>query len=108
MIVDSDEGTREGEDLAEGDEDRVVYLAQGWAEEARREHRAPEDAQCQCGEELKILFHSFLVFSPTDLFISPCSQARRNLSKSHYSLCSPRSPKSIATAPRIGLPILVR
>ena len=35
MIVDSDEGTREGEDLAEGDEDRVVYLAQGWAEKAR-------------------------------------------------------------------------
>ena len=30
--------------------------------------------------------------------IPPCSQARRNLSKSHYSLCSPRSPKSIATA----------
>ena len=77
MIVDSDEGTRESQYLAKGDEDRVVYLAQGWAEEARREHRAPENAQCQCGEELKILFHSFLVFIPTDLFISPCSQARR-------------------------------
>ena len=35
LIVDADEGAREGEDLAEGDEDRVVYLAQGWAEEAR-------------------------------------------------------------------------
>ena len=31
-------------------------LAQWWAEEARREHYAPEDAQCNSGEELDV-FH---------------------------------------------------
>ena len=37
FVIDADEGAREGEDLAEGDEDRVVNLAQGWAEEARNQ-----------------------------------------------------------------------
>ena len=59
FVIDADEGAREGEDLAEGDEDRVVNLAQGWAEEARREHRAPEDAQCDSEYQLKI-FHTYI------------------------------------------------
>ena len=66
MIVDSDEGAREGEYLAEGDKHAVVYLRQRRQNEARREHRAPERAHCHSSEELKILFHSFLVFIPTD------------------------------------------
>ena len=33
-----------------------MYLAQWWAEEARREHYAPEGAQCNSGEELDV-FH---------------------------------------------------
>ena len=31
-------------------------LAQWWAEEARGEHHAPEDAQCHSGDELEV-FH---------------------------------------------------
>ena len=52
MIVDSDERAAEGEYLAEGDEYAVVNLCDGWAEEPRGEHYAPEDAQCYCGEKL--------------------------------------------------------
>ena len=35
LIIYSYQGTGEGEDFAEGDEDRVVDLCQWWAEEAR-------------------------------------------------------------------------
>ena len=60
LIVDTDERAAEGQYLAKSNEHAVVYLRQRRQNEARREHRAPEDAQCQCGEELKILFHSFV------------------------------------------------
>ena len=57
FVVDAYQGTGEGEDFAEGDEDRVVDLCQWWAEETRREHHAPEGAQCHSGDELEVLFH---------------------------------------------------
>ena len=56
VVVDTDEWAAEGEDFAEGDEDWVVDFCQWWAEEARREHYAPEGAQCNSGDELE-LFH---------------------------------------------------
>ena len=37
LVVDADEGAAEGEDFAKGDEDGVMYLAQWWAEEARKQ-----------------------------------------------------------------------
>ena len=37
FVVDTYKTTREGEDFAEGDENRVMDLCQWWAEEARRE-----------------------------------------------------------------------
>ena len=56
FVVDAYQTTREGKYLAKGDEDWVVNLCQWWAEEARREHYAPEGAQCNSGDELE-LFH---------------------------------------------------
>ena len=40
----------------------MVDLCQWWAEEARREHYAPEGAQCNSGDELE-LFHKVLIFT---------------------------------------------
>ena len=65
FVVDAYQGTGEGEDLAKGDEDGVMYLSQWWAEEARREHYAPEGAQCNSGDELDV-FH----YSSQDLYTS--------------------------------------
>ena len=48
--------TAEGEYFAKGDENRVMDLAQWWAEEARHQHRASKDAQCSSGDELEV-FH---------------------------------------------------
>ena len=45
LIVDSDKGTRESEDFAEGDKDGVVDLGHWWAVETRHYHCASEDAQ---------------------------------------------------------------
>ena len=45
MIVDSDKGTRESQDFAEGDKDGVVDLGHWWAVETRHYHCASEDAQ---------------------------------------------------------------
>ena len=56
FVVDTYQTTGEGEDFAKGDEDWVVDLCQWWAEEARREHYAPEGAQCNSDDELE-LFH---------------------------------------------------
>ena len=53
MVVDADERSSEGEYLAEGDEYGVVYLADRWAEEARYEQCAPEDAERNRDCELK-------------------------------------------------------
>ena len=38
-------------------------LAQWWAEEARGEHYAPEDAQCHSGDELEV-FHGLCIYFP--------------------------------------------
>ena len=53
----------EGEYLAKGDEDGVMDLAQWWAEEARKQHRAPKDAQCHSGDELEV-FHGLCIYFP--------------------------------------------
>ena len=58
FIVNTYQGTGEGEDFAKGDEDGVMYLAQWWAEEARGEHYAPEGAQCHSKDKLKVLHNS--------------------------------------------------
>ena len=65
FVVDADEWAAEGEYFAKGDENRVMYLAQWWAEEARGEHYAPEGAQCSSGDELEV-FHGPGILSPTD------------------------------------------
>ena len=44
-----------GEYFAKSDENRVMDLAQWWADEARGEHYAPEGAQCHSGDELEVL-----------------------------------------------------
>ena len=62
LVVYPDEGTSEGQYLAEGDEYAMVYLRQRRKDEARREHYAPEGAQRQCDYQLNVLFHNFLVF----------------------------------------------
>lgn len=56
FIVNTDQTTAEGEYFAKGNENRVMYLAQWWADEARHQHRASKDAQCHSGDELE-LFH---------------------------------------------------
>ena len=45
MVVYSDEGAGEGENLAKGDKHAVVYLTQRWATEARDEQCASKYAQ---------------------------------------------------------------
>ena len=44
-------------------------LCQWWAEEARREHYAPEGAQCNSGDELE-LFHGLGSYFPLISLIS--------------------------------------
>ena len=65
FVINADQTTGEGEDLAKSDEDGVMDLAQWWAEEARGEHYAPEGAQCSSGDELD-LFHGTGILRPTD------------------------------------------
>ena len=69
FVVDAYQGTGEGEDFAEGDENRVMYLCQWWAEEARGEHYAPEGAQCHSGDELEV-FHGLSFYLPLISLIS--------------------------------------
>ena len=69
LVVDTYQGTGESEDLAKGDEDRVVDLCQWWAEEARGKHHAPEGAQCNSGDELE-LFHGLGSYLPLISLIS--------------------------------------
>ena len=45
MVVYSDEGAGEGENLTEGDKHAMVYLTQRWAAEARNEQCASKYAQ---------------------------------------------------------------
>ena len=45
MVVDADEGAAEGEDLTKSNEDTVVDLAQGRANEARYEQYTSKPAQ---------------------------------------------------------------
>ena len=47
-----------------------MYLAQGWAEEARSKHCASEDAQCHSDEEL-YQFHGFRSLGSLELHLSP-------------------------------------
>ena len=56
LVVYADQRAAEGEYFAKSDEDRVVDLAQWWADKARGEHYAPEGAQCSSGDELEV-FH---------------------------------------------------
>ena len=46
----------ESEYFAKGDENRVMDLAQWWADEARYEQCAPKRAHCNSGDELEV-FH---------------------------------------------------
>ena len=69
FIVNTYQGTGEGEDFAKGDEDGVMYLSQWWAEEARGEHYAPEGAQCHSGDELEV-FHGLGFYFPLITLIS--------------------------------------
>ena len=52
-----------GEYLTKRDENRVMDLAQWWADEARGEHRASKDAQCHSGDELEV-FHGLGSYLP--------------------------------------------
>ena len=45
----------------------MVYLSQGWKDEARGKHCAPEGAQCKRREELNILSHCFFDEDVNDL-----------------------------------------
>ena len=63
FIVNTDQTTGEGEYFAKSDENRVMDLAQWWAAAARREHYAPEGAQCHSGDELEV-FHGLGSYLP--------------------------------------------
>ena len=63
FIVNTYQTPAEGEYLAKGDENRVVYLCQWWAEEARHQHRASKGAQCHSGDELEV-FHGLGSYLP--------------------------------------------
>ena len=54
MVVDADEGAGEGEYLAEGDEDGMVYLASRYSQESARKQCAPEGAHCNGEYELSL------------------------------------------------------
>ena len=43
-IVDAYQATREGQDLAEGDEHAMMNLSHRWGDKTAGEHYAPEDA----------------------------------------------------------------
>ena len=58
LVVDTDQTTAESEYFAKGDENRVMYLSQWWADEARYEHHAPEGAEGN-GYSLLKIFHNF-------------------------------------------------
>ena len=59
----------ESEYFAKGDENRVMDLAQWWADEARHQHRASKDAQCHSGDELEV-FHVLGSYLPLISLIS--------------------------------------
>ena len=63
FIVNTDQTTGEGEYFAKSNEDRVMDLAQWWAEEARGEHYAPEGAESHSGDELEV-FHELGSYLP--------------------------------------------
>ena len=65
LVIDPYQTAAEGEYFAKGNEDRVMDLAQWWAEEARHQHCASKDAQCSSGDELEV-FHGLGILSPTD------------------------------------------
>ena len=69
FIVNTDQTTGEGEYFAKGDENRVMYLSQWWANEARGKHYAPEGAQCSSGDELEV-FHGLGSYLPLISLIS--------------------------------------
>ena len=66
FVVDADEGAREGQYLAESNENRMVYLCQRWKDKARGKHCAPEGAQCKRREELNVFSHC--IIAPTVQF----------------------------------------
>ena len=63
LVVDPYQTPAEGEYFAKGDENRVVDLAQWWADEARGKHYAPEGTQCNSGDELEV-FHGLGSYLP--------------------------------------------
>ena len=65
LVVYTNQWAAEGEYFAKSDENRVMDLAQWWAEEARHQHCASKDAQCHSGDELEV-FHGTGILSPTD------------------------------------------
>ena len=69
FVIDPYQTTGEGEYFAKGDENRVMYLAQWWADETRHQHRAPEGAQCHSGDELEV-FHGLGSYLPLISLIS--------------------------------------
>ena len=69
FIVNTDQTTGEGEYFAKGDENRVMYLAQWWAAEARYEQCAPKRAHCNSGDELEV-FHGLGSYLPLISLIS--------------------------------------
>lgn len=69
LVVNTDQTTAESEYFAKGDENRVMYLAQWWADEARHQHRASKDAQCHSGDELEV-FHVLGSYLPLISLIS--------------------------------------
>ena len=69
FVIDPYQTTGEGEYFAKGDENRVMYLAQWWAAEARHQHCASKDAQCSSGDELEV-FHGLGSYLPLISLIS--------------------------------------
>ena len=60
LVVNTDQTTAESEYFAKGDENRVMYLAQWWADEARHQHCASKGAESNGYSQLKI-FHNFKI-----------------------------------------------
>ena len=59
LVVYPYQAAAESQYLAKGDKHAVVYLRQRRQNEARREHCAPEDAQCDSEYQLK-MFHTYI------------------------------------------------
>lgn len=57
MIIDADEGTAEGEDLAKGCEDGRVDDAGGWDDECSDDEKDAEDDEDHGEEDLEFMFH---------------------------------------------------